>query len=160
MKFQVKRLIIVFTMLAVLVSAFTVFAEAEDGDESDGEEMLLENVLLDNDDAFLTIRSTQMMCSLAFTKKTSTTADAVVKMLADEIGDTVTSTITLQKLASSGSYINTSAAAAVQTVKKTDTLVHRATFKISSNNDYRIKVVIKLTKGGTTTTNTFYKKML
>lgn len=122
--------------------------------------MLLENVLLENDDPFLATRSVQMMCSLAFNRTTSTTAEAIVRVLADEVGDTFTSTITLQKLSSGGSYVNTSAAPAVQILKNEDILNHKATFKIGSSNNYRIKVVIKLKKNGTTTSNTFYKKML
>lgn len=151
MKTKKNRLFAGILVLALIAST-TAFSFANENEKPyDGEEMLLENVLLENDDPFLPTRSVQMMCSLAFNRTTSTTAEAIVRVLADEVGDTFTSTITLQKLSSSGSYVNTSAAPAVQILKNEDILNHKATFKIGSSNNYRIKVVIKLKKNGTTT---------
>lgn len=159
MKTKKNCLLVSLIILALLVST-TVFGFADENEEMNDGEELLENVLLENNDPFWSTMSVQMMCSLAFNRKTSTTAEAIVRVLADAVGDTFTSTITLQKLSSSGSYVNTSAAPAVQTLKNEDILNHKATFKIGSSNNYRIKVVVKLKKNGATTSNTFYKKML
>lgn len=92
-------------------------------------------------------------CTLAFEKLSSTSAQA--QAMAGRPGaSSITSTIQLQKKSGS-SYVNTSSKS-TKTVQGT-TINHIKTFSISSSYSYRIKVGIKYTKNGITTTDYYYK---
>ena len=92
-------------------------------------------------------------CTLSFAKTSSTSARAQA-MAARPGASSITSTIQLQKKSGS-SYVNTSNKS-TKTVQAT-TINHIKTFTISSTNTYRIKVAIKYTRSGVTTTDYYYK---
>lgn len=92
-------------------------------------------------------------CTYSFTKTSSTSARA--QAMAGRPGaSSITSTIQLQKKSGS-SYVNTSSKS-TKTVQAT-TINHITNFTISSSYTYRIKIGIKYTKNGVTTTDYYYK---
>ena len=94
-------------------------------------------------------------CTISFSKTSSTSAQA--KVLATRPGaSSITSTIQLQKKSGS-SYVNVGSPA-VKTVKS-NSINHIKTFSISASNTYRIRVTIKYTKKGVTTSNNYYKNL-
>ena len=164
MERKLKRTGIIILTLSMVLSTFSMcFATAE---AYEGEEELLENLLLPVDtieDDYLATRGAHItgVGAVDFTKTSSTKATATIKFRCSEEAKSLTSTITLQVYSSSsGSYVNTSAAPAVQTVKDTISIGQQAVFKIAEGKKYRIKIVIKVVTDKETMVETFYRNML
>ena len=162
MERKLQRAGIILLALTMILSATSLGFAAEEA--YIGEEELLENILLPEDmteDDQPMTRTIDIICSGDFTKNSSTRATATIACQCAEKTKSLTSTITLQVYSSSsGSYVNTSATPAVQTVKDTRRISQRAVFKIAEGKKYRIKIVIKAVTDKETTTETFYKNML
>ena len=161
MERKLQRVGIILLALTMILSAVSVGFAAEEAYM--GEEELLENLLLPEDtteDDQPMTRMIDIICSGDFTKNSSTRATATIACQCGEKAKSFTSTITLQVYSSSsGGYVNTSAAPAVQTVKDTRRISQRAVFKIAEGKKYRIKIVIKAVTDKGTTTETFYRNM-
>lgn len=160
MERKLQRVGIILLAVTMILSAVSVGFAAEGAYM--GEEELLENILLPEDmteDDQPMIRTIDIICSGDFTKNSSTRATATIACQCGEKAKSLTSTITLQ-MYSSGGYVNTSAAPAVQTAKDIRRISQRAIFKIAEGKKYRIKIVIKAVTDKGTTTETFYRNML
>lgn len=141
-----KKIILLMTVIAMFfVFAPFSFADTDIGESEDG-------IVIEKDADILDPNSAS--CSLAFEKSSSTAAKA--QAVASRSGaSSITSTIYLQKK-------NGDSYSSVSNNKKTvqaTRINHIHTFTIKSGNTYRIKVVIKYTKNGSSYSNTFYKKL-
>lgn len=160
MKRILKRPLLCLVVIIVLMIT-TSASFANEFSTSDEEELTIDTLQDFFPQNQINVYGADVFYGIDFVKTSSTKATANVYATCVKRADVIISTITLQKYSSSKSeYIDTSAASATQTVKNTNTISHRATFKINDQSSYRIKVVLKVKIGGTTTTNTFYKKML
>lgn len=161
MKVQRKIKFVSLMVLFIIIQATAVgYANDELYQE---EESLLENILQEEYHFYevSTYASTNLICNLDFVRSSSTIGTAQVSVLLDKKADTMISSIKLQKYSSSKkAYVDTAAKTATQASNSTFGLSQKAVFSINSTGSYRIKVVIKVIIGGTTTTNTFYKKMI
>lgn len=162
MKEKLRRAGIALLVLSMVLSAVSM-CFATDG-ECEGEEELLKNILLPTDmveDEYPMTRAVNLVYSSDFTKTSSTGATATIKCRCSEKAKSLTSTMILQVYSSSsGGYVNTSAAPAVQTVKNSVKIGHQAVFKIAEGKKYRVKIVIKAITDKEPTTETFYRNML
>ena len=141
-----KKKILLITVIAMFFSmtCFTFADTAGDTPETDDTAMISEDI------TELTAES----CGLGF-KKTSSTKAQAQAVASRSSASSITSTIYLQK--KSGSSYST-VSSDKKTVKSTR-INHIHTFSISSSATYRIKVVIKYTRDGSTRSNTFYKNL-
>ena len=159
MKKKFRKTAIIFTSL-VLILAMTVVSFGAEEDYI-GDEELLENILLPDEtgeNEYPLTRVADVQYLVSFAKSSTGRATAKVDYSCFEKVDTITSTITLQ-VYSSGKYVNTSAASAVQSAHNTRSIGHTAVFKISEGKKYRIKMSCKVTVGQVTKTHTFYESL-
>lgn len=161
MKRKLRRMFIPLLALTLIFSTASMCSALEEVYE--GEEELLENILLSEDmieDGYPVTRSIGIMCTSSFIKTSSTRARAIIACECSMRVKSITSTMTLQVYSSSSkNYVNTSASPAVQTVKNSTRIGHEAVFKVADGKKYRIKIVIKALTDEEPTTETFYKNL-
>lgn len=143
-----KKIILLTTVIAVMFS-MTCFVHAEtSGGETDPEDVIIEKDVGDP----AVPQSTS--CTMSFKRTSSTKARAQAAALRSG-SSSVTSVIYLQKK-KNGAYSSVDSDS--KTVQSSR-INHIHTFTVQSTGTYRIKVVIKYKKDGTTYSNTYYQKL-
>lgn len=165
-----KRIgIVIMIMLMVLLFSTTAvsFADAEgEVSEGDFQEELLENELL-ADDILIEDQELDLLvpfASLSFDIKASFKTDsgkgvATVSAVRGK-SDKMVSTIKLQVYSESQKkYVDSSAKAATKS-KSGSIITHKASFSVSSQKKYRVKITIKAYEGSDTDSQTVYRTLV
>ena len=143
-----KKIILLTTVIAVIFS-MTCFVHADtSGGETNPEDIIIE------EDTGAPADPQATSCTMSFKKTSSTKARAQASALRPK-ASSITSVIYLQKK-KNGAYSSVDSDS--KTVQSSR-INHIHTFTVQSTGTYRIKVVIKYKKDGTTYSNTYYQKL-
>ena len=141
MKTQMKKIILTILTISVLMLPAAAYAATGGGET--GQPMTIN------------------FCTINFSEKSATKAEAFVSAKDLHIADYITSKITLQSApAGSSSYTNVSSVnPSIKTVYNTNSITHICNFSITQNKNYRIKVELSDEVNGKKSSHTYYKNL-
>lgn len=163
MKTKRTRIAVILMSIALLCST-TAFSFASAGEDLFLEELLEDELLSDDTviegqagDMLVPFSTTEFTIKAGF-KKDSGKGVATVSAIKIK-SEKLTSTIKLQVYSESQKkYVNSSASAATKS-KNGQSIVHKATFSISSSKKYRVKITITSKEGSATYSKTVYRTL-